>query len=324
TLLLGFLVLVIGVGGGIGGVLWYQRQIRMELRETSTCLENLRGELVSLEMKKKENEKKLQDLTGKAEKVIREMNTLRKLDQKVRGALEKDLESQLKKYGLNIAFSTSSDEIYTPVQFFTSDTQEEILMGAGGPFFASFGVVSFKTTSLRPAYDPQFTTKAKFLDDNLDWLRAEMMVREKSFKEIIKITEKRDKLVNMVPMRWPTWGKVTSSYGWRRDPFTGRKGWHTGVDIAAPQGRNVVATADGQVIFAGWNGNYGRCVIVQHQFGYETVYGHLAWIKVKEGDNVSKTEIIGKVGSTGRSTAPHLHYEVRKYRNIVNPWPYLP
>ena len=118
-------------------------------------------------------------------------------------------------------------------------------------------------------------------------------------------------------------GRV-QSYCWRKDPFTGRKAWHTGVDIAAPAGRNIVATAAGKVIFAGWNGNYGRCVIIRHQFGYETVYGHLSKIQVENGEEVKKETIIGKVGSSGRSTGPHLHYEVRKYGNVINPWPYLP
>jgi murein DD-endopeptidase MepM/ murein hydrolase activator NlpD len=252
------------------------------------------------------------------------MNQLRELDQKVRSLLEKDLQSQLKKFGIDLGFSAASNELYVPVQMFLNPNLDSFPFGMGGPNYMSFSGVPVSAPSLRSTIDPEFYNKAKSIEDNLSWLRAEMMVREKSFNEIIQVVEKKDKLITMVPMRWPTWGRVSSSYGWRKDPFTGRKAWHTGVDIAAPAGRNIVATAAGKVIFAGWNGNYGRCVIIRHQFGYETVYGHLSKIQVENGEEVKKETIIGKVGSSGRSTGPHLHYEVRKYGNVINPWPYLP
>ncbi len=155
-------------------------------------------------------------------------------------------------------------------------------------------------------------------------MRTETLARKKSLEEVVEVAQQRDRLLYVVPMRWPTWGRVSSNYGWRNDPFTGRRAWHAGVDIAAPTGRSVVATAEGKVIFTGWNGNYGKCVIVRHQFGYETVYGHLSKILVNTGDAVKKEQIIGQVGSTGRSTGPHLHYEVRRYSEVINPWPHLP
>jgi len=324
TIFLGTLLVILGIGFGIGGIFWYQNRIKSELGVTLANLHDARTELISLETKKKEQEQKLEDLAKKADQVIQEMNQLRELDQKVRTLLEKDLQSQLKKYGIDLGFSASSNELYMPVQMFIGSNLDSYPFGVGGPNFMAFSGGPVSAPSLRSVMDPEFYNKAKSINDNLSWLRAEMMVRKKSFNEIIQVAQKKDKLITMVPMRWPTWGRVTSSYGWRKDPFTGRKAWHTGVDIAAPAGRSVVATASGKVIYTGWNGNYGRCVIIRHQFGYETVFGHLSKINVNNGDEVKKENVIGKVGTTGRSTGPHLHYEVRKYGNVINPWPYLP
>ncbi len=107
-------------------------------------------------------------------------------------------------------------------------------------------------------------------------------------------------------------GRISSQFGFRRDPFSHRSAFHGGVDIAAPTGTPVFATRDGVVVKAGRQGAYGNLVIVEHEFGYETYYGHLSRILVKTGDRVEKGFRIGLVGSTGKSTGPHLHFEVRK------------
>lgn len=117
----------------------------------------------------------------------------------------------------------------------------------------------------------------------------------------------------------PLRGKYTSGFGIRRDPFTGLKGYHTGIDIAQPVGAPVRASKDGVVKFAGWSGGYGLCIFIKHQFGYETVYGHLSKVNVKEGQKVKAGQLIGKVGNTGRSTGSHLHFEVRKFGKPLNP-----
>ncbi len=117
----------------------------------------------------------------------------------------------------------------------------------------------------------------------------------------------------------PLRGKYTSGFGIRRDPFTGLKGYHTGIDIAQPVGAPVRASKDGVVKFAGWSGGYGLCVFIKHQFGYETVYGHLSSVNVKEGQKIKAGQLIGKVGNTGRSTGSHLHFEVRKFGKPLNP-----
>ncbi|MCX7820098.1 MAG: M23 family metallopeptidase [Brevinematales bacterium] len=117
----------------------------------------------------------------------------------------------------------------------------------------------------------------------------------------------------------PLRGRYTSGFGIRRDPFTGLKGYHTGIDIAKPTGTPVYASKDGVVKFAGWSGGYGLCIFIKHQFGYETVYGHLSSVNVKEGQTVKAGQFVGRVGNSGRSTGSHLHFEVRKFGKPLNP-----
>jgi murein DD-endopeptidase MepM/ murein hydrolase activator NlpD len=117
----------------------------------------------------------------------------------------------------------------------------------------------------------------------------------------------------------PVTGTITSAYGWRSDPFTGKTAWHAGMDIAAATGEPVAACWDGQVVFAGRKGGYGNTVILEHQGGWCSVYGHLSQIEVAEGDSVPAGRKIAEVGSTGRSTGPHLHFELRYADASVDP-----
>ena len=126
-----------------------------------------------------------------------------------------------------------------------------------------------------------------------------------------------------VPLGFPVFGRITSKYGYRIDPFSRRYEFHRGIDLKAPKGTPVRATAEGRVIFAGWKYGYGRTVIIRHAYGYKTVYAHLHRLKVKKGAWVKAGDVIGFVGSTGRSTGSHLHYEVRKRGKSVNPYSYL-
>jgi len=112
---------------------------------------------------------------------------------------------------------------------------------------------------------------------------------------------------------------TSSEFGLRNDPFTGRKKQHAGVDVAAPGGASVSALTEGSVIFAGWKPGYGNTVILRHEDGLESVYGHLSKSLVQVGEQVANHAPIGCVGSTGRSTGPHLHFEVRKNGQLLNP-----
>jgi murein DD-endopeptidase MepM/ murein hydrolase activator NlpD len=125
------------------------------------------------------------------------------------------------------------------------------------------------------------------------------------------------------PSMWPIEGKVGSSFGEREDPFNGEGKFHSGIDIEAPSGTPVRATADGEVSGASTGAGYGREVVLNHGHDVMTVYGHLSAIAVLPGQHVARGQVIGYVGQTGRATGPHLHYEVRVHNVPVNPHPYL-
>ncbi|MEL7214862.1 MAG: M23 family metallopeptidase, partial [Pseudomonadota bacterium] len=117
--------------------------------------------------------------------------------------------------------------------------------------------------------------------------------------------------------------RESSRFGPRRDPFTGRLRQHNGFDFAAPTGTPIYASATGRVIMAGTLGAYGKMIKIRHDFGYDTLYAHLHRIRVDRGDIVERGDLIGDMGSTGRSTGPHLHYEIHKDGRPVDPINYL-
>src|SRR6266849_4590665 len=128
---------------------------------------------------------------------------------------------------------------------------------------------------------------------------------------------------NSAPNLWPVEGAVTGSFGERIDPFNGEGAFHSGVDIASSYGQSVIAPADGVVAFADFLGGFGRAVAIDHGHGITTRYGHLANFAVTPGQQVNRGDTIGYVGLSGRSTGPHLHYEVRINDTPVNPHKYL-
>ena len=133
----------------------------------------------------------------------------------------------------------------------------------------------------------------------------------------------RFRWLSSMPTVTPTGGLFTSGFGVRRDPVHGRAAFHAGLDIAAPPGRPVHATADGVVVLAGPHGDLGNAIIVSHGFGLSTRYGHLSAIAVQPGQRVHRGDVVGYVGNTGHSTGYHLHYEVVKDGEAVNPLGYI-
>lgn len=139
----------------------------------------------------------------------------------------------------------------------------------------------------------------------------ESQLREQSVLDLWEALSEKQSLMNSIPNIRPARGWITSRFGYRISPFTGRPAMHTGLDIAAAPGSPVVAPADGVVSFAGYDEGYGKLVTIDHGYGYSTRFGHNSQIFVQVGQKISRWDVIASVGNTGRSTGPHLHYEVR-------------
>lgn len=153
----------------------------------------------------------------------------------------------------------------------------------------------------------------------LDKLSAEATRQEQSLQELQAYFSGQKSLLASVPSVWPTRGWVTSDFGSRVDPYTSERVMHAGMDIAGPHGKEIIAPSDGTVVFAGLEGGYGNVVVIDHGYGIKTRYGHLASIKVKPGERIKRGDLIAAMGNTGRSTGPHLHYEVRVNGIAQNP-----
>lgn len=158
----------------------------------------------------------------------------------------------------------------------------------------------------------------------VDVLKNAIPEQEKSLNELIGFMEDKNEVILSIPSIYPTYGRMTSSYGYRTDPVYGGYEFHTGVDIANSYYTPIYATADGVVTYAGYKSNgYGYQVLINHGNGYDTFYGHNSKLKVNIGDYVKKGETIAYMGSTGKSTGSHSHYEVHLYGKTVNPINFL-
>lgn len=164
---------------------------------------------------------------------------------------------------------------------------------------------------------------ASSLSLKVDVLEKELYVQTKSFDEIIEMAKTREVRMENIPAIQPVLNKdlkrVASGYGVRIDPVYHVRKFHQGMDFTAPTGTEVFATGNAKVIFTGWKQGYGNTVILDHGFGYKTVYAHLYKSLVRKGQKVKRYDIIALVGNTGKSTGPHLHYEVRLNDRAVDP-----
>lgn len=149
------------------------------------------------------------------------------------------------------------------------------------------------------------------LSSRLNGLEKRAKTQEQSLQTLQAYFREQKSLLASTPSIWPVRGWVTSDFGQRLDPYTAERVMHEGLDIAAAEGKHVRAPADGTVVYAGLVSGYGNVVVIDHGFGIQTRYGHLSQILVKAGQHVKRGQYIAEVGNTGRSTGPHLHYEVR-------------
>jgi murein DD-endopeptidase MepM/ murein hydrolase activator NlpD len=161
------------------------------------------------------------------------------------------------------------------------------------------------------------------MHDHMEQVEQATTVQESSFSTLLKSLESKRNRLAATPSLRPVSGWISSNFGYRVSPFTGRRELHRGLDIATRKGTPIIAPADGVVIFAGKKWLIGNMIALDHGYGMLTRYGHLYKILKKKGDRVKRGEVIGKVGNTGRSTGPHLHYEVRLNGVPVNSIKYI-
>ena len=160
----------------------------------------------------------------------------------------------------------------------------------------------------------------------LNELKKELYIQSKSYDELVLLAKNKETMLANLPAIQPVLNKnltrMASGYGWRIDPIYHTRRFHAGMDFTAPIGTDIYATGNGTIIAAGWQQGYGNCVQINHGYGYLTLYGHMSAIKVRIGQTIKRGDVIGLVGSTGKSTGPHVHYEVHYKGEVMNPQNY--
>ena len=182
---------------------------------------------------------------------------------------------------------------------------------------------SQKTNRSGDRTDRSFLDDAKVLKGLLDNIGEQKSSLGEAFKALSETESKLLDYSESVPTLTPTSGRISSKFGGRRDPFHFANRLHEGIDIAAPYGQSIKASGSGKVIYSGWYSGYGKVIIIDHGHGTKTVYGHCSVLVAKKDQSVKKGDLIAKVGSSGRSTGAHLHFEIRLNDDPVDPFKYL-
>ena len=171
---------------------------------------------------------------------------------------------------------------------------------------------------------PDITKKISGLELDIDELIREVRLEKESYDNIYDAVKSNSEKMKSIPSIRPVeGGYLNTGFGMRKDPFTREERFHYGLDISAIRGSLVFAAADGKVVYAGYKGSFGRTIKINHGYGYQSLYAHLNRILIKSGTEVKRGDLIAEVGSTGRSTASHLHYEVHYYGKAQDPKNYF-
>jgi len=238
----------------------------------------------------------------------------------LRTALDKlNLEnSELKK--ANEKFDSSLADLRAKLSEFETKANKFALMvgveDLNGQQMAAGGS-SFDLKGLSPK------ASQSIIEGEINTLKERSGALQDSFRVLDMAFQKQSLLLSSTPSIFPVRGLMGNGFGWRRDPFTGMRDFHQGLDIVAALGTRVMAPADGIVTKVGESGGFGNCVFVSHGYGIITRYGHLTAAAVRVGQRVKRGDVLGTVGSTGRSTGPHLHYEVLVHQRNVDPVKYI-
>src|ERR1700722_19486855 len=215
---------------------------------------------------------------------------------------------------------------YVQLQTEVKDTNQRLssLQSLAGEVAVAYGITRFRQTpfgisdaSVEP--DKQFEQSV----DEFSYLENNVSLVGMTGNGMRLLPAAQFTSLGIVPTLWPVVGEITGHFGERLDPFSGEGAFHSGMDIASHYGDGVRATADGIVVVMEQRAGYGRLIVIDHGFGVSTWYGHLSAFSTHVGTHVKRGDIIGLEGASGRSTGPHLHYEVRIYNTPVNPWRYL-
>lgn len=264
-------------------------------------LEVLKG--VRAENQQLKNE--LYTLAQDTEELKRNLDQLQQYNEEIKGMIgndETDNQASAGEADLKLYVSLSEDN---PV------IQRGLPIGGG----------DFKLT-YQPSYD--IINQAR---NNIDMLKEQLPGQEEDLNKLEMSVREYNDLKAATPTLWPLRDNgdayISSNYGWRKDPFTGKQELHEGLDIGVWYNTPVLATADGVVKFVGRNGGYGLLVVIEHGYGYETRYAHLNKILVEKGQTISRGDRIALTGNSGRSNGPHLHYEVRVNNIPKNPRQYI-
>jgi murein DD-endopeptidase MepM/ murein hydrolase activator NlpD len=203
--------------------------------------------------------------------------------------------------------------------------EPEVEPGGQGGLAEPFEDVPTHGHSRLPAIprDADVPQRVSLLQQSAEYLGAIAEGQGESLEELLQSLEGKHNRLASSPSVWPAKGWLTSRYGYRISPFTNRKQFHAGIDIAGTPGTAIVAPARGVIVFAGENGPLGNSVIIDHGFGVRTQYGHNKQLFVKRGEQVERGQKIAALGSTGRSTGPHLHYTVEVNGKTRNPLDYI-
>ena len=217
-------------------------------------------------------------------------------------------------------------EQYSQLQSQVSDTNQRLnsLQSLAGEVAMAYGITRFRQTPFG-LNDTDAAPDVQFQDsvDEFGYLQKNVSVISTTTTGMRLLPETQLSTLGIAPTLWPVVGRITGVFGERLDPFSGEGAFHSGLDIASRYGDEIRATGDGVVDTVEQRAGYGRLVIVDHGFGVTTWYGHLSGFNVQVGMRVKCGDVIGYEGDSGRSTGPHLHYEVRIYNTPVNPWRYL-
>ena len=209
-----------------------------------------------------------------------------------------------------------------------TDIQGQGQKGAIGPLTSPVNTDSYPRHQVEgfafpAAVESNPSLQKGLLVDHVNSLLRQSDQRLGSLRQLRDYYQERETLLASIPSIWPSDGYFISGFGHRRDPFTGTRKMHQGIDIAGPEGTPVIAPASGTVIYVGDAGGYGKMIALDHGNGLVSRFGHLSRILIKMGKTVKRGDHIGSMGNTGRSTGPHLHYEVRKHGVAMDPTQYV-